>query len=170
MRVDNVKNNSWIDCYVSSWQKFANFSGKSSIKEFLIFNLFNFVILAFIWSSFIGVIISSLPSIFDFIADIPSLNYHEPYHFFDRGLSFYLGRLWQFIFGHFSSFTILLYLFFIGILFKLAIIIPTISLSVRRLHDTGRSGLFLLFFFLPVFGLLIVLVLLLMPAEEINNY
>lgn len=34
-------------------------------------------------------------------------------------------------------------------LYGLAVLIPTLSLSVRRLHDTGRSGFWMLFWLLP---------------------
>ena len=45
----------------------------------------------------------------------------------------------------------------LGVLFSLALIIPSIAIGVRRLHDTGKSGLWLLIGFLPVIGTLILL-------------
>jgi uncharacterized membrane protein YhaH (DUF805 family) len=43
-------------------------------------------------------------------------------------------------------------------LYSLAMIIPSLAVSVRRLHDTGRSGWFLLLHFIPFVGPIIVLV------------
>lgn len=43
-------------------------------------------------------------------------------------------------------------------LISLALIIPGIAVSVRRLHDTGRSGWFLLLGLIPVVGGILLLV------------
>lgn len=43
------------------------------------------------------------------------------------------------------------------LLYMLASLVPMISASVRRLHDTGRSGASLLFLLIPVIGALLVL-------------
>jgi uncharacterized membrane protein YhaH (DUF805 family) len=40
----------------------------------------------------------------------------------------------------------------------LALLVPSLSVSVRRLHDTGRSGWWLLIGLIPVIGLIILLV------------
>ena len=40
----------------------------------------------------------------------------------------------------------------INVIFGLLTIIPGISVSVRRLHDVGRSGWWLLLWFLPIIG------------------
>jgi len=46
----------------------------------------------------------------------------------------------------------------IGVLYFLAVLIPGIAVSVRRLHDTGRSGLWLLISFVPLIGAIVLLV------------
>jgi uncharacterized membrane protein YhaH (DUF805 family) len=43
-------------------------------------------------------------------------------------------------------------------LILLALIIPSIAVGVRRLHDTDRSGWWLLIAFLPIIGALVLLV------------
>lgn len=48
-----------------------------------------------------------------------------------------------------------------GVLWGLATIIPGLSVSVRRLHDTGRSGASLLFALIPFIGWIFVLAMLL---------
>lgn len=60
---------------------------------------------------------------------------------------------------------ILLGLFGIG---SLVLGLPTIALSIRRLHDTDRSGWFLLLEFVPILGL-IVLVFFLQEGTPGNN-
>ena len=42
-------------------------------------------------------------------------------------------------------------------LFGLAILIPSIAVSIRRLHDTNRSGFMLLLCLIPLVGFIIVL-------------
>ncbi|HLX10532.1 MAG TPA: DUF805 domain-containing protein [Thermoanaerobaculia bacterium] len=42
-------------------------------------------------------------------------------------------------------------------LFSLLILIPTVAVAVRRLHDTGRSGWHLLLSFVPCLGYLVLL-------------
>ncbi|MFJ1212892.1 DUF805 domain-containing protein [Burkholderia pyrrocinia] len=51
-------------------------------------------------------------------------------------------------------------LLLLGVIFlvSLALIIPGIAVSVRRLHDTGRSGWFLLLALIPVVGAILLLV------------
>lgn len=41
-------------------------------------------------------------------------------------------------------------------LYCLAVIIPSISLGVRRLHDTGKSGLFMLFALVPILNIVLI--------------
>ncbi|VWD41690.1 DUF805 domain-containing protein [Burkholderia lata] len=43
-------------------------------------------------------------------------------------------------------------------LVSLALVIPGIAVSVRRLHDTGRSGWFLLLALIPIVGSILLLV------------
>lgn len=44
------------------------------------------------------------------------------------------------------------------ILYVLATLLPSIAVSVRRLHDIGKSGLFLLLAFIPCVGGIILLI------------
>ena len=47
---------------------------------------------------------------------------------------------------------------FINLIFLLAILLPSIAVAVRRLHDTDRSGWFYLLIFIPLIGSIILLV------------
>lgn len=46
----------------------------------------------------------------------------------------------------------------IGGIYTLAVLLPGMAVSVRRLHDTGRSGWSLLFGLIPLVGAIILLV------------
>ena len=43
-------------------------------------------------------------------------------------------------------------------IYTLAVLIPTLAVSVRRLHDSGRSGWWLLFGMVPAVGPIVLLV------------
>ena len=42
-------------------------------------------------------------------------------------------------------------------LYMLLVLLPSLAVSVRRLHDTGRSGWWLLIAFIPLIGALVLL-------------
>ena len=46
----------------------------------------------------------------------------------------------------------------IGFIYMLAVLLPAIAVAIRRLHDTDRSGLWLLLCFIPVIGWLVLLI------------
>lgn len=54
-------------------------------------------------------------------------------------------------------------------IFSLAIIIPSISLVVRRLHDRDKSGLFYLFVLIPIVGSIILFIWMLMAGTPGEN-
>ncbi len=45
-----------------------------------------------------------------------------------------------------------------GLLYSLAVLLPTLAVSVRRLHDTGRSGWWLLISIIPLIGTIVLIV------------
>ncbi|HYF74937.1 MAG TPA: DUF805 domain-containing protein, partial [Nocardioides sp.] len=46
----------------------------------------------------------------------------------------------------------------VGLLVALALFVPNLSVGTRRLHDTGRSGWWLLLLLVPCLGLLVLVV------------
>ncbi|MFQ6370893.1 DUF805 domain-containing protein [Shewanella sp. YIC-542] len=46
----------------------------------------------------------------------------------------------------------------VGMLYSLALLLPSIALAARRLHDTDRSGWWQLLGFIPVLGWIVLLV------------
>lgn len=47
---------------------------------------------------------------------------------------------------------------FISGIFSLALLVPNLAVSIRRLHDIGRSGWYYLISFIPVVGQIIMIV------------
>lgn len=62
-----------------------------------------------------------------------------------------------------SAFSILL------VIFWLAILLPSLGVGVRRLHDTGRSGWWLLFGIVPLVGGITLLVFTCLDSEPGPN-
>ncbi|MCO7187914.1 DUF805 domain-containing protein [Pseudoalteromonas sp. XMcav2-N-2] len=54
-------------------------------------------------------------------------------------------------------------------LYALAVIIPSIAVGVRRLHDIGRSGWWMLLTFVPLVGPLVLLVFNVMDSNPGEN-
>ena len=57
----------------------------------------------------------------------------------------------------------------LGGLFALATLIPGIAVSVRRLHDIGRSGWFILIGLIPVVGSIVLLVFYFTDSQKSDN-
>ncbi|MCW8345096.1 MULTISPECIES: DUF805 domain-containing protein [Vibrio] len=60
----------------------------------------------------------------------------------------------------------------IGILsgiFTLFIILPSLSVTARRLHDTGRTGWWMLLYFIPIIGFFVMLYFLVLDSENAEN-
>ncbi len=57
----------------------------------------------------------------------------------------------------------------LGPLFSLATILPAIAVSVRRLHDIGRTGWWVLLHLIPVIGFLVMLYFYLQRGEPSRN-
>jgi len=57
----------------------------------------------------------------------------------------------------------------LGILYSLAVLIPGIAVSVRRLHDVGKSGWMLLIGLIPLIGAIWLLVLMVTDSNPGDN-
>lgn len=58
---------------------------------------------------------------------------------------------------------------FFGVIYALFIMIPSIAVTVRRLHDSGRVGWWALIAFVPIIGILVLLYFLIQDSEEGSN-
>jgi len=57
----------------------------------------------------------------------------------------------------------------LGIIYSLAILIPGIAVSVRRLHDTDRTGWWLLIGLIPLIGVIVLLVFMVQDSNPDEN-
>ena len=58
---------------------------------------------------------------------------------------------------------------FYGI-YVLAVLIPTLAVEVRRLHDIGKSGWWLLISMIPIIGIIVLIVWFATDSKEDNQY
>jgi uncharacterized membrane protein YhaH (DUF805 family) len=57
----------------------------------------------------------------------------------------------------------------LGALYSLGVLLPSLAVAVRRLHDTGRSGWWLLIGFVPLIGAIVLLVFFVLDGEPGSN-
>ena len=105
-------------------------------------------------------------------------------YFFDafRKYAEFAGRTsrkeyWMFILFYTVIYLVLLIIdrtlgaFFFTAIFSVISLVPSISITARRLHDTGRSGWWqLIAVFLPLLGLIILAILVSQQSREDNIY
>jgi uncharacterized membrane protein YhaH (DUF805 family) len=53
--------------------------------------------------------------------------------------------------------------------YALAVLIPSLAVAVRRLHDTGRSGWWILIGLVPIVGTIVLLVFMVTDSEQRTN-
>ena len=148
----------FCDAIKICFQKYCVFTGRARRSEYWSFFffacLFSVIPGIFLIFSFIIKMIESMIYITQNIDSYSKNNYeHNVEKTFDTFFSF-------------SS----LFLFFsmIIIILSLVFTIPMISAGVRRLHDTGKSGFYLLLVFIP-FGNLILLIFLIQDSHQSPN-
>lgn len=69
----------------------------------------------------------------------------------------------------FLAYLVMILMFIISIVYSGFILFPLLSISVRRLHDQDRSGLFILFNVIPWIGNLAVVILMALPGTPYDN-
>ena len=58
----------------------------------------------------------------------------------------------------------------LSLIYDLALLIPTLAVSTRRLHDTNRSGWWNLIILVPIIGIIILIVFYSQDSKEDNQY
>lgn len=61
------------------------------------------------------------------------------------------------------------FLFFIGWIISIVLILATIAVGCRRLHDTGKSGWLQLLWFIPCIGWIVLIVFWAQPGNPGDN-
>lgn len=123
--------------------KYAVFQGRASRAEFWWFELFMFLV---------PVVVSIISALLlgNMMTEVVSENAGP------------MGHGWGMMWGVHS----------VGILphlISLALVLPNLAVSVRRLHDVGRSGWWLLIAFVPVIGFLVLLYWCVQPSDPHAN-
>ena len=57
----------------------------------------------------------------------------------------------------------------LGAVYSLAVLIPSIAVTVRRLHDTSRTGWWILIVLVPVIGTIILLIFMVLDSQPGDN-
>jgi len=58
----------------------------------------------------------------------------------------------------------------LALLFSLALLVPTVSIGARRLHDTGRSGWWQLIGLVPIIGAIVLIIFYVQDSHADNSY
>ncbi len=137
-----------MNWYIKVLKKYADFNGRASRVEFWYFTLINLVVFAF--NEIIA--LTAAQSFFTSIFNVMTMEGNKSLDFSGFGLA--VGALvGQAILG----------------IYLLAILIPWLAVTIRRLQDTGRSGLYCLFLMLPIVGILALIVFLCEDGQPMEN-
>lgn len=60
-------------------------------------------------------------------------------------------------------------LMYLSYIYSLVVFLPSLGVSVRRLHDIGKSGWFILIAFIPIIGAIWLIVLFFKDSDEGTN-
>lgn len=81
------------------------------------------------------------------------------------------GLISGLIFGlSFLSIEIVLFMSIVGFIWSFAILIPSFSIQIRRLHDIGYNGWYLLFYLIPLVGSIMLLIWMCTDSKEDNEW
>jgi uncharacterized membrane protein YhaH (DUF805 family) len=88
-----------------------------------------------------------------------------------------VGGFWRFAAVNFLAALVLIVLaqiswifFVIYTIYLIALLIPSLAIAVRRLHDTGKTGWFILLGLIPLIGFIILIVFYVQPSVGPNEY
>lgn len=56
-----------------------------------------------------------------------------------------------------------------GSLYSLAVLVPSLAVAFRRLHDTNRSGWWILIGLIPIIGTIVLIVFMVLPGDAGSN-
>jgi uncharacterized membrane protein YhaH (DUF805 family) len=136
--------------YLAVLKKYAVFSGRARREEYWMFQLVNILLL-----SIYGFMIAIVTSVVQHSATAAALLTEAAADAEDFGLD--VAAL--------LGLELLIPIFF----YCVAIFIPLIAVSVRRLHDTGRSGWWYLINFIPGLGSLIFFIFTVFDSQPSEN-
>ncbi|KMM63189.1 membrane protein [Bacillus glycinifermentans] len=128
--------------YWKGLKNYANFEGRARRKEYWMFHLFNGII------SFL-LLILSLIIVGLFIAELLGEGSYQAGYVVGYG-----GGLLAYI---------------LILIYQLAVFVPSLAVNVRRLHDIGKSGWWILIGLIPFAGAIILLIFYCQDSETTDN-
>lgn len=131
----------FLEAYKAYWKNYVNFSGRASVSEYWFAALWNILILGVLYT------IITIVSVFTF-ASVAAINDQASF----------IGAI------------PLMLLSLVTTLYSLACIIPSLSLTIRRLHDSNKSGWMILLGLIPMVGGIILIVLMCLSSETGRVY
>lgn len=57
----------------------------------------------------------------------------------------------------------------LGFVYALAVFLPSIAVTVRRLHDTGRTGWWILIALVPLIGIIVIIIFTVLDSQPGDN-
>jgi len=54
--------------------------------------------------------------------------------------------------------------------YALAVLLPSLAIAIRRLHDSGKSGWMILLELIPIVGFILLIVFYVQPSDSPNAY
>ncbi|MBC6310644.1 DUF805 domain-containing protein [Listeria sp. FSL L7-1582] len=129
----------FLEAYLSFWKNYVNFTGRSSRSAYWYVILWNAIIISifYIFILVFTVFTAATSSVSDATGDF------------------------AFVMTSGSTLLILVLL----VLYELATFIPMLALMIRRLHDSNKSGWFVLLSLIPFVGSIIMIIFMCMPSE-----
>lgn len=135
----------FLDAIRSAFGKYATFSGRASRSEFWWWMLFEFLTRTLLGFAYMMTMLALLLP-----AAAADAN-NQP-----GAMDAVLGAIFN-------------PAYFILIAWSLAILLPSLAVMVRRFHDTGRSGWFVLVTFIPLVGTILMIVFLVEESQPVAN-
>ncbi|MDR3294137.1 MAG: DUF805 domain-containing protein [Clostridiales bacterium] len=139
--------------YFRAFKKYADFSGRASRKEFWLFQLFNFLIAtAFSIALMVLLYTPLVQATIDFGLAVEAAA--ENAEAVVSAQSAYLDEIVRM----FTNLPVLI-VALVSMLYSLVIFIPSLAITVRRLHDSGKSGACYILTFTPYIASIIIMIL-----------
>jgi uncharacterized membrane protein YhaH (DUF805 family) len=140
--------------YFRALGKYAVFRGRASRKEFWMFALFSLIAYAALVSMMFadGCIAISACMVF-YYSSIP------------------LDHFWANVVYLLMPLTYILFLILYAAqyIYLIAMLLPSVAVTVRRLHDTGKPGCYIFTVFIPIYGIIWLIVMLCGMGDEGPN-
>jgi uncharacterized membrane protein YhaH (DUF805 family) len=144
-------------------RRYADFNGRSRRKEFWLWQLLNLIVSMILFGGFIAALFSALYRVnerggidWNQSATRSESSFSDSEFSSDFDSS-YQGNINPFMFMEEMG-TMGWLLFALGMLWAMAVFIPNLAVTIRRLHDQDKSGWFILMGLIPIVGPIIILV------------